>query len=58
MSQADIEFVTEKRDKIKQQFVSMVPMKKTPEVFATRQQLKQRLTRLNRWIKELEALPK
>ncbi len=55
MSQADIDFITQKRDSLRQQFQAMVPLKKTNEVFKTRQQLKQRIKTLNSWIKELSA---
>ncbi|MHC1707484.1 MAG: hypothetical protein AB9842_08180 [Bacteroidales bacterium] len=58
MSQGDIEYVTQRRDQVEKEFHSLVPLKKTPQVFLQRQQLKGRLTTLNRWIKELTQLEK
>jgi hypothetical protein len=55
MSKADVYIVTTKREALKNEFQALVPVKKTPEVFAQRQALKARITRLSRWLKELET---
>lgn len=56
MSEADIALCSQRLKKCKAEFETLVPLKKTPEVFKRRQQLKGQITTLNRWIKELNEL--
>lgn len=57
MSQADIEYIQDTLTKKEAEFKSLVGLKKTPEVFRQRQQLKNEvLPTLRRWLKELKAL--
>jgi hypothetical protein len=55
MSAADIELLSQKRDRLRAEFKTLVPLKKTPEVFARRQKLKQRISTFTRWLIELNA---
>lgn len=57
MSQADIKFVQDRLKKMEAEFHSLVGVKKTPQVFRRRQQLKNEiLPTLRRWIVELKSL--
>lgn len=58
MSKADIEFIEKRLEDREAEFHSLVGVKKTPEVFRQRQQLKNEiLPTLRRWVKELKSLP-
>jgi hypothetical protein len=57
MSAADIELIETKREKLRAEFKTLVPLKKTHNVFARRQQLKRRINTFTRWLKELNQLP-
>lgn len=57
MSAADIELITAKREKLRAEFKTLVPLKKTPDVFARRQKLKRRINTFTRWLNELKAMP-
>ena len=56
MSKADIALCEDRLKRYKVEFKSLVPLKKTKEVFARRQQLKDQMNTMKRWIKELREL--